>query len=397
MDRPAPVWPLLTDGEFDVFRDRVPWGVTMRGEQVEQAMLGRHGLVAAVSKQGKTACLRIPALTLALDPTVELRIADLKGDGDWSMFAPRAHTLIEGGAEEQADATCAMLEDLVENMQDRYERKRALGVRGNISRDLSRTPGSGFHPIFAFIDECQVLYQAQHPIGGTKADARAWRAAKRLHDQARAVNIHLYQATQRPDPTAIPGPVREGAHVRIGLYVPNYEAAKMALADAADMGARPQDLRPGRDRGTFVATGEFDGIGEGMAFLIVKSHFVDTPDAYPVIDRAMNIHAHHGHALEQATVATEPAAVVDHLTNIADVLGREPRLRTQVVLHRLAELDPATYTDWTFTDLADALPEGAKPYKTKGYMQIATALVHESITERDSGEREISDPGSAID
>ncbi|GAA1208850.1 hypothetical protein [Prauserella alba] len=384
MDRPAPTWPLLAEGEFDVFRDGIPWGVTMRGEPVEQGALARHGLVGAVSKQGKTAMLRIHALSVALDPTVELRIADLKGDGDWSMFAPRAATLIEGSADEQAEATCAMLEDLVAEMMRRYDRKRALGVKGAIPRKLSRQPGSDFHPIFAYIDECQVLYQSPHPIGTTKADARAWRAAKRLHDQARAVNIQLWQATQRPDPTAIPAPVREGAHVRLGLYVPNAEAAKMVLADAADMGARPQDLRPGKDRGTFVATGEFDAIGEGMAFLITKSYFVDTKDAYPVIDRAMRILDNHGRTVTPAADDTDQGEDVDPLLDIAEALGHEPRLGTQQVLQRLTEHNHTHYESWTFADLTSYLRQfDAEPRKYQGYMVVRSDLVHEAITNRD--------------
>lgn len=402
MDRPAPPWPLLSEGEFDVFRDRVPWGVTMRGEQVEQAMLNRHGLLGATSKQGKTATLRIPALALALDPTVEHRIADLKGDGDWSMFAPRAHTLIEGGAQEDAAATCAMLEALVAEMQDRYERKRAAGIRGAIPRELSRQPGSGFHPIYAWVDECQVLYQADHPIGGTKDDSRAWKAARRLHDQARAVNIHLFQATQRPDNTAIPVAVREGAHVRISLKVPDYRAAKMVVAEAADLGARPQDLRMGRDAGTFVATGEFDDIPEGMAFLIVKSYYVSTADAYPVIERAMQILHNHGRTIDPAALTpAQPEQQADPLTDIAAALGDQPRERTFDVLAALKDRHPAAYGDWSLTDLAAALPEVAKPYKTRhdgatGVMVIAADRIHQAITDRDqpAGDGAAPDPAT---
>ncbi|MGH4026062.1 MAG: hypothetical protein ACRDRV_15915 [Pseudonocardiaceae bacterium] len=93
------------------------------------------------------------------------------------------------------------------------------------------------------MDECQILYGAPHPVGGTKDDAWAWRAAKRLHDQARAVNIHLIQATQPPDDRTLPVQVREGAHVRCALNVPNYETAKMDLprltAALKDAGAEP--------------------------------------------------------------------------------------------------------------------------------------------------------------
>jgi S-DNA-T family DNA segregation ATPase FtsK/SpoIIIE len=42
----------------------------------------------------------------------------------------------------------------------------------------------------------------------------------------------------------------------------------MILADAADRGARPQDLRPGADAGTVVATGEVEDIPNGQAFAL---------------------------------------------------------------------------------------------------------------------------------
>ncbi|HEX2301344.1 MAG TPA: hypothetical protein VHH34_23055, partial [Pseudonocardiaceae bacterium] len=208
MDRPAPPWPLAHDGEIDVWRDRLPWGLTMRSEQIAVGMLQKHWLIGATSKQGKTTVVRLLALGLALDPTVELHIADLKGDGDWSMFRPRAVTLIEGSADEDAEATASMLEWGVTEMRRRYQVKTEQGI--TLSREVSRRPGSGFHPVWLIVDECQILYGAPHPIGGVKDDARAWRAAKRLHDQARAVNIPPgsgHPAAQRPQP-ARAGPGR---------------------------------------------------------------------------------------------------------------------------------------------------------------------------------------------
>lgn len=379
MDKPAPAWPLLHEGEFDVFRDRAPLGVTMRGEPVEQGMLARHSLTGATSKQGKTAFERQKALALALDPTVELRISDLKGDGDWSMFAPRAHTLIEGSGLEQTEATCEMLEDLVAEMQRRYDAKRAQGVVGNITRELSRKPNSGFHPIYAWVDECQVLYAAPLPIGGTKDESRAWKAAKRLHDQARAVNIHLCQATQRPTDRVLPVLVREGAHVRCSLYVANYGTAKMVLADAADMGARPQDLRPGKDAGTVVMTGEVDDLPDGMAFLIVRTHYVSTQAAYGVIQRAMEILEKHGRTPRAAL----PAAVRDPLVDMAAVLGDHPRLTTREMLHGLVELDRRTYGEWTFQTLHAVFREyDIEPGKSNGQTVIRPDDIAAVITER---------------
>ncbi|MGA9690212.1 MAG: hypothetical protein WBR33_01900 [Pseudonocardiaceae bacterium] len=356
MDKPAPPWPLLADGEVDVFADRLPWGVTMRAEQITVGMLQKHWLIGATSKQGKSTVLRLLALGLSLDPTVELHVADLKGDGDWSMFAPRAATLIEGSADEHAEATTEMLEWGVGEVARRYDAKRAAGIIGAIPREVSRRKGSGFHPIYLFVDECQVLYGAPHPIGGAKDDARAWRAAKKLHDQARTVNVHLLQATQRPDDRTLPARVREGAHVRCALNVPNHETAKMILADAADRGARPQDLRPGADAGTVVATGEVEDIPNGQAFAIVRTHYVSTKDAYTVITRAMTIIHRTGRTITPDQTA-DPEPARDLLIDVAAVLDGNDKLRSADVLHQLrARWEPA-YGTWSAQQFATALED----------------------------------------
>ena len=387
MDKPAPPWPLLNDGEFDVFRDRLPWGVTMRAEQVAVGMLQKHWLIGATSNQGKTTVFRLLALGLALDVTVELHIADHKGDGDWSMFAPRAVTLIEGSSDEKTAQTATMLEWGVKEVARRYDAKQKQGIVGPIPRELSRRKGSGFHPIYIFVDEVQIVYGAKHPVGGTKDDARAWRAAKRLHDQARAVNVHLLQATQRPDDRTLPVQVREGPHVRCALNVPNQEAAKMILGDAAERGARPQDLRTDVDAGTVVATGAVEDIPKGQAFAIVRTHYVTTKQAYGVIERAMELMRRAGRTVGSDE---DPGETRDFLDDLTTVMGDDRRTQTHVVLKRLSELDPLAYESWTFTDLRDACDEACAAWdvadaavrKSHGVMVVDAQVVARVVAER---------------
>ncbi|MBB5958416.1 S-DNA-T family DNA segregation ATPase FtsK/SpoIIIE [Saccharothrix tamanrassetensis] len=386
MDKPAPPWPLLDDGEFDVFRDRLPFGVTMRQEQISVGMLQKHWLIGATSKQGKSTVMRLLALGLALDPTVELLVADLKGDGDWKMFVRRASQYVEGSTDEHAGRACDMLEWAVGEMERRYQAKSDQGIVGPIPRELSRRKGSGFHPVYVFVDECQVLYGAPHPVGGTKDDSRAVRAAKRLHDQARAVNIHLAQATQRPDDRTLPVRVREGAHVRCALNVPNEGTARMILADAVDRGARPQDLRPGADAGTVVATGEVEDIPAGQAFVITRTNYVSTQDAYRVIDRAMAILARHGRTVDPAGDTTEPAAPVDHLADIERAMRDEPYTRTTLVLARLIEDNPEIYEDWNAERLAEELRRWEIPIRKISNKVVHSDDVANAITRRDNGE-----------
>ncbi len=400
MDKPAPPWPLLNDGEVDVFRDRLPWGVTMRAEQVAVGMLQKHWLIGATSKQGKSTVLRLLALGLSLDPTVELHVADLKGDGDWSMFKPRAVTLIEGSTDEHAAATTEMLEWAVGEVTRRYDAKRAAGIVGAIPREISRRKDSGFHPIYLFVDECQVLYGAPHPIGGAKDDARAWRAAKKLHDQARAVNVHLLQATQRPDDRTLPARVREGAHVRCALNVPNHETAKMVLADAAERGARPQDLRPGADAGTVVATGEVEDIPQGQAFAIVRTHYVSTTDAYTVIARAMDIITRTGRTITTNQPA-QPEPVRDLLADVAAVLDGSGKLRSADVLYQLRARWEPTYGGLSAQQFATALEQRGVEVKKRsldgqpGQRVVLAADVTAALDTQQSPESGVSpaDPG----
>ena len=172
--------------------------------------------------------------------------------------------------------------------------------------------------------------------------------------QARAVNIHLLQATQRPDDRTLPARVCEGAHVRCALNVPNHETAKMILADAADRGARPQDLRPGADAGTVVATGEVEDILQGQAFAIVRTRYVSTKDAYTVIARAMD--------LIRRTVTTtdepaEPEPVRDLLIDVQTVMDGTDKLRSADVVHRLRTRWESSYGSWSAQQFATALEQ----------------------------------------
>jgi len=391
MDKPSPPSPLLADdfGPVDVFGDSMPWGVTMRLDPVAIKVLQRHWLVAGVSKQGKTSAFRALALWLALDPTVELRISDLKGDGDWTMFRGLATELIEGQSDENELATAVMLEAAVREMRRRYDAKRDAEIVGNITRELSRRKGSGFHPIYLVLDEIQIGYasmveDSDGPVGGKGKNGRLKIAAKRLHDQARAVNIHLLQATQRPsDNDGIPAVVREGAHIRASLHVPNLSAAKMVLGDVADMGARPQDLRSELDAGTVVLTGACsEAISRGQVCQIVRTHFIDTPQAWEIAKRAKEIRVKRGRDLVIAKAPAEPERVF--LDDLHEAMRDEPKVLTMGVLGRLAELD-VSYDDWAAGRLKAAMQaEGISARKRDGRMYVTLDDVDAARRRRES-------------
>ncbi|MGH3884675.1 MAG: hypothetical protein ACRDRC_14920, partial [Pseudonocardiaceae bacterium] len=106
----------------------------------------------------------------------------------------------------------------------------------------------------------------------------------------------------------------------------------------------------------------------------------------PVITRAMALLAEHG----RSTPSSSPPPAddelrPDHLADIHTVLRGKTRVRTQVVLARLAEHNPAEYTDWTFQHLAEALAaEGLTARKSDGVMVVRAADVGLALTDRDN-------------
>ena len=105
------------------------------------------------------------------------------------------------------------------------------------TREMERTPGSGFHPLIVIVDEAQAAFMCpakgedKRPYGGSKATSRYFMAARKLHNQGRAVNVLLWEGTQDPTDQNLPKLVREGAHIRASLALGTESQSRMALGD----------------------------------------------------------------------------------------------------------------------------------------------------------------------
>lgn len=385
LDEPIGPSPLVTDPDMkaDYATGRAPWGQDLRGESAAISLFQRHLLITGLSNQGKTAALRALALWLAFCTRVEFWMGDLKGIGDWRMFLGLATRLIEGPTDDHVIAVTEMLEDGVEEME----------------RRLMAPAGTKWNPLVIVVDEAQVAFMCPAktqwvtedgkvkdgaPYGGTKSTSRYFMAARKIHNQGRAVDVTLWQGTQDPTDQNLPKLVREGAHIRASLVVGTESQAKMALGDkAVDGGAAPHLLRQGLDKGTLVVAGDGVELPPGEASITIRTHFISTDDATEIADR---IKARRASVTTRA--GAEPAEQVDPLTDIADVLMESgpngaPRMRTQEVLQRLAERNPGEYRQWKFADLKAALDAaGAAPYKSDGVIVVSRTRVMEALAER---------------
>ncbi|GGS86392.1 MULTISPECIES: ATP-binding protein [Streptomyces] len=373
LDEPIGPSPLVTDETMtaNYKTGRAPWGQDLRGDKALISLYQRMLLITGLSNQGKTAALRALALWLALDKSVEFRIADLKGVGDWAMFDGLATVLIQGPTDEHVIDATEMVEGMVAEME----------------RRIQAPPGTVFPPLIGIVDEAQVAFMCpavgedKRPYGGSKATSRYFMAARKLHNQGRAVDVLLWEGTQDPTDQNLPKLVREGAHTRVSLALGTESQSRMALGDkAVDGGAAPHLLRQGLDKGTVVVASDGITIPAGQASITVRTHYIDTDDAITVADRAKKLRG----AVTTATATEQPAAAVDALADIATVIGDEPRMRTQEVLAGLAALNPGEYREWTFSDLKDVLEAaGADPYKSDGRMTVSRDKVHTALTNRE--------------
>ncbi|WP_030755973.1 MULTISPECIES: FtsK/SpoIIIE domain-containing protein [unclassified Streptomyces] len=359
LDEPIGPSPLVTDETMTAnYRTgKAPWGQDLRGDAATLSLYQRHLLITGLSNQGKTAALRALALWLALDKTVEFRIADLKGVGDWAMFDGLATTLIQGPTDDHVIAATEMVEGMVAEME----------------RRIQAPPGTVFDPLVGIVDEAQVAFMCpavgddKRPYGGSKATSRYFMAVRKIHNQGRAVDVILEEGTQDPTDQNLPKLVREGAHTRISLALGTESQARMALGDkAVDGGAAPHLLRQGLDKGTVVVASDGITIPAGQASITVRTHYIDTDTAAVIADRAKALRS------GVVTAHTVPDADEhDPLADIMSVLGTEPRVLTQEVLKRLAALNGKSYGRWSFIDLKRVLDgTGAEPYKSDGRMVI---------------------------
>ncbi|MFD5509897.1 ATP-binding protein [Streptomyces sp. NPDC059761] len=371
LDEPIGPSPLVTDETLtaNYKTGKAPWGQDLRGDAATLSVYQRMLLITGLSNQGKTAALRALALWAALDRTVEFRIADLKGVGDWDMFDGMATTLIQGPTDEHVIRATEMVEGLVAEME----------------RRIQAPAGSTFTPLIGIVDEAQVAFMCpaiddqKKPYGGSKATSRYFMAVRKIHNQGRAVDVLLWEGTQDPTDQNLPKLVREGAHTRISLVLGTESQARMALGDkAVDGGAAPHLLRQGLDKGTVVVASDGITIPAGQASITVRTHYIDTDTAALVADRAK--------ALRSGIVTahtTPDADEHDPLADILTVLGTEARVLTQEVLKRLAALNAKAYGSWSFIDLKRVLEgTGAEPYKSEGRMTLARERVARALANR---------------
>ncbi|WP_211239345.1 FtsK/SpoIIIE domain-containing protein [Actinokineospora inagensis] len=354
-------WPLIDDGRVDLF-DGVPFGLSQRGSVINAPLIGASWLIGGRPGQGKSSALRTLMLGAALDPTAELWAFALGESPDFDPLAPRLSRYRMGMDDATAEAAIQALADLVDEME---RRGKVLGDQPGrppkVSRRLADDRSLGLHPLVCAFDECHELFQ--HPRHGKRAAELAIRLVKR----ARKYGIVPLFATQSPTTDSIPKEITRNITCAAAYSVADHIANDGLLGSGRyAAGIRATELRTHTDRGTCVAVGL-----SHATFELVRTFYVALEDGIdevtPIILRALHLMGGVGRAVLGGVPEPEP---LDHLADIAEAMHGERRVRTQVVLTRLAALN-RRYEGWTFTDLHDALADhGITVRKSDGYKVI---------------------------
>jgi S-DNA-T family DNA segregation ATPase FtsK/SpoIIIE len=353
-----PAFPLAKHGAADLFKG-VPFGTDQRGRLVTVTLMFVSVIIGAIPRMGKTFLLRLLALIAAMDTRAELHLYDFKGTGDLGPLAPVAHRYRAGDDDEDIAYALADFRALREELRRRTkvirDLPRDICPANKVTPELAGRKSLGLHPVLIAADECQVMFE--HPQHGAEFEEICTDLVKR----GPALGIVLILATQRPDAKSLPTGISANAALRMCLKVMGQTENDMVLGTSAYKNGIRATMFAFSDKGICYFA------GEGEAPRIVRSFYIDAPAAEKIALRARAMREAAGtltgHALGQDhDQPTGPA--FDLLADIAAVV-HEPKLWSETVVTRLAELRPDAYGPWAGMepeDRAAQLTNALKPY-----------------------------------
>jgi S-DNA-T family DNA segregation ATPase FtsK/SpoIIIE len=380
-ERPAPPYPLLHDGQADVFAG-IPFGVSQRGDVIVVVLPGGNLVFGGLMGQGKSNAARVVILGAALDPLCELWVFVFANNGDFDAYRPRLARYHRGIDDAVAAAALQALRDLYEKVAQREARLAELGAK-KVTRALAEKHPE-LRPLTALFSECHELFG--HEQFGKEAADLAVQTMRR----GRKTAITLAFDTQSSRADAIPPKIVELVKVNACFAVKSWRSNDGFLGDGSfQAGIRATELRPGKDVGTSLLTGATD-----ERFEIVKWFYIEADDdtgydaAAEVIERAMAY-------LDERTARAEIEAGTDEvdavserrdlLDDIATVLGNE-RVPAADVPARLRDLAPTyePYQGLTGVKLRQVLEReyGIKVPSTRNRYPVDPVTVRSQIAQR---------------
>ncbi|GAA2377310.1 cell division protein FtsK [Catellatospora methionotrophica] len=332
----TPRWSLLADNAVTSVFTEEEFGSDERQRPVKTSGFARSFLLGGQPGSGKSYAARALGLVFALDPTVEFKIAEFKGTGDFIDFEPLCSTYVVGVDDEAIRQGAAILTWALGEAERRGKRILAAkqaghAPEGKVTPELARKKGSGLHPIVILIDEAHELFAA---------DKDAADAAERLIKRARALNIIVILATQIPDKNSLPPNITRCVTNRWCLSVAGQVENDMILGTGAyKRGITGTVYRPVVDAGWGVMTG-------GPAPTSVRSQYPTPDQAAAILARAVALRG------GRRPIGTDLPAARDLVADLHDVSADNGQ-HWSVAAPALTERWPNAYPTLTAEALSD--------------------------------------------
>jgi S-DNA-T family DNA segregation ATPase FtsK/SpoIIIE len=343
-----PAWPLLKEGQVDLFQP-VVFGNDQRMRDMKVTLMFAAIMIGSIPRMGKTFLLRLLLLIAALDPRAELLPFDLKGTGDLGALEPVAHRYRAGEDPEDIEYILESLREVKAELRRRAKVIRSLPrsicPESKVTPALANDKSLGLHPIVIGVDECQVLFEDDEH--GAELESICTDITKR----GPALGIVGIFATQRPDAKSLPPGISANAVLRFCLKVMNHQANDMVLGTGAYKSGIKATMFSRSDRGICWMAGEGDDP------VIASSAFVDAVGAEAVVVRARQMREEYGnitgHAMGQGPAATPGMDILGDILKV--VTADEDKVWNERVATRLGQLRPDVYGGWEAANVTTAL------------------------------------------
>jgi S-DNA-T family DNA segregation ATPase FtsK/SpoIIIE len=360
-----------------VFRG-VPYGKTLRGDPMDEPVIGRNTIVGGMPDQGKSSAARIIMAGCSLDWTAELRIWVPDANYDFETFKRRCSRYVMGADPEDIEQILEDLRDLHAEIQTRGD----LLVKHRepeVTRKLA-SAGVGLHPLICLLEEAHIAIQDKD-----FGEEISW-LLEQITKLGRKRAIHLIVSTQAPTKDSMPRGVTRNCSNGIAFAVGDHVANDALLGQGAYRGGhRATELIPGVDAGTALVKG-FSGQRSEMVQAYFLSVRKENDQVTPIIDRSLAEIARRGQGVP-GTGQARPAAVRRNLlVDIAAVLDEE-RVTAADLAGRLRKHAPdwQDYRSMPGTELTEQIRErfevtGIKVItKSKGVIEIDPAAFRSAL------------------
>lgn len=229
-----------------------------------------HGLIAGATGSGKSVCIDTILMSLLLKASpseLKLILIDPKRVG-LAAYAKVPH--LATPIIHDAKVASEVLRWAVDEMERRYDKMYVLGVRDVVSYNekIQGREDEGYEhiPTLVIIIEEMADLMAQ-------AGADVELSVARIAQKARAANIHLMIATQRPSVDVIKGTIKSNIPTRIAMKVASYTDSMVildyqgaeSLLGNGDMLFVYSGERVKRLQGAFVSEAEIDAVTSYLA------------------------------------------------------------------------------------------------------------------------------------